>query len=138
MALEELADAMGERLEDFELALGLLQTFTPRGVGARRLQECLRLQLSELVPGDHVIYHLIDHHLLDLEEGRFSAICQNGDVTDADIAEVLRIAKTSIRGPGRPFANQKNKASAEFGTHAHSAIAVIRNEVGETEGISLR
>ena len=55
-SLEELARSLaGEDaeqiealLEHFELALRLLQSLEPAGVGARNLSECLRLQLRSL------------------------------------------------------------------------------------------
>ncbi len=50
--LDELLDAIPDELEvgldDLSIALRLLQTFDPPGVGARNVQECLLLQLAAL------------------------------------------------------------------------------------------
>lgn len=51
-SLEELAEVLPDELEiepeELQVALRLLQTFDPAGIGARNVQECLLLQLDAL------------------------------------------------------------------------------------------
>ncbi len=79
--LEELADRAGESvtMEHLQRALRLVQSLDPPGVGARNLQECLKLQLSaEADTGRDVSLEaeLVDHFLKDIEMNRLPQIAQ--------------------------------------------------------------
>ena len=49
--------------EELEKLLGILQTFEPRGIGARSLQECLRLQLKD--PDNRSPYKKLSLEVID-------------------------------------------------------------------------
>ena len=74
--LELLTSYDGEIDEDgAELALQVLQSLDPRGVGARDLRECLLLQLDEAeIEHCDVLRTLISNHLEDIEHNRLPAI----------------------------------------------------------------
>jgi RNA polymerase sigma-54 factor len=82
---EELgvADALGNRVSHavaerwLQEAISLLQSCEPLGIGARNLQECLRLQLptvGESLRG--LVARIIDEHLDDVAQGRLQRIAQ--------------------------------------------------------------
>ena len=48
MPVQDVADASGCSLDEAEDVLAVLQTFEPTGLFARNLEDCLRLQLTEL------------------------------------------------------------------------------------------
>ena len=63
--LHEVADRLGASVEDVEAVLKTIQGFDPSGVGARNLQECLRLQLAEQDRLDPVMEQFLENlHLL--------------------------------------------------------------------------
>ncbi|MGC9453475.1 MAG: RNA polymerase factor sigma-54 [Phycisphaerae bacterium] len=79
--LEELTERSGgsPKLEHFREALPLVQALDPPGVGARNLQECLRIQLSiEAESGRDVSLEmeLVEHFLKDIEMNRLPQIAQ--------------------------------------------------------------
>jgi RNA polymerase sigma-54 factor len=74
-------------LADAEQALRIVQSFDPKGVAARNLQECLLLQLDRNDPDYSMQQKLIVGHLLDIENNRFPKIAKE---TGADIDTVKR------------------------------------------------
>jgi RNA polymerase sigma-54 factor len=78
-SLEEVADSVDPPLSaaDLETALReIQQKLEPTGIGARSLEECLLLQLSQQ-PGEHELARtLILGHLTDLQKNRYPAIAK--------------------------------------------------------------
>ncbi|PTX59612.1 RNA polymerase RpoN-/SigL-like sigma 54 subunit [Melghirimyces profundicolus] len=75
--------------EDFERALGVVQTLDPAGVGARSLAECLGLQLSRKGEKDPVIFRIVESHLRDLAEGKVKQVAER---LGCSVREVQRAA----------------------------------------------
>jgi RNA polymerase sigma-54 factor len=96
-----------EVLGHLQLALRLLQSFEPSGVGARHLRECLRLQLQTLEPRQpaHALSMRLCHQPLELllrrDVRRLSQLCAASE-TEVRAAMAL-IAKLDPK-PGRRFA----------------------------------
>ena len=90
--------------EEAELALELIQSFEPAGVGARTVQECLLLQLRRL-PGDTEFEEkLLDKHFDDLSHNRLPKIAKDMNVS----VERVKDARDSVIAhlnpkPGRGF-----------------------------------
>ena len=61
--LSELSNMLGVNEGEALEALQLIQTFEPTGVGARNLQECLKIQLQEKKIVPRLASVIIDHHL---------------------------------------------------------------------------
>lgn len=68
------ADAGPEQLALAERALTLIQTLDPAGVGARSLEECLLLQITDELPYADEMRVLVREHLDDLYHNRMPAI----------------------------------------------------------------
>jgi RNA polymerase sigma-54 factor len=60
--------------EQFEEALRVVQKLEPAGVGARSLNECLLLQLTDETPHREVLRVLIQNHLEDITHNRLPLI----------------------------------------------------------------
>lgn len=103
--LEEVDIPLGEEYtqEQKEEALALVQSFDPRGVGARNLQECLLLQLDESHPKYALMRRLIAHYMEDISRNRLPKVAK-------EIGEPLPVIQEGIEAiarmdpiPGRTF-----------------------------------
>ncbi len=121
-SLEEIANSLPSELRRepmetvlhiCEQALRLIQTMEPRGIGARSLKECLRLQLDEDDPVYPLILHMIEHHLEDIGRNRLPKIVRSFTMQpeilrmlghssgDPDPAEVMEDVKELVAEIGR-------------------------------------
>ncbi len=108
-----------ELVHHFTVALGLLQSLEPAGVGARNLAECLRLQLRALreaagKPGPHNAGYLallalavrICQQPMDIlarrDLKRLSQLC---NAPDAQVREAITLLSRLEPRPGRRFAD---------------------------------
>lgn len=67
-------DATPEMVGLAEQALKLIQTLDPPGIGARNLQECLLIQITDEMDYCDEMRVLVEHHLDDLHQNRMPAI----------------------------------------------------------------
>ena len=99
---EAIAERLGIDLVEVERMLDLVQTFTPSGVAARGLAECLAIQLKERGRYDPAIGALLSR--LDLvarrDVGALKRVC---GVEDEDIGEMLAEIRQLDPKPGRAF-----------------------------------
>ena len=106
--LEEIADLLGEDTdpEDLQVALAMLQSCEPAGVGARELGECLRLQLRQLPRSDaHGLAENICRAHLDLLAARdFSSLRRLCRCDDAALRAARDLLLSLDPRPGALFA----------------------------------
>jgi RNA polymerase sigma-54 factor len=69
----------------FEKAYAVLRSLSPRGIGARDLQDCLRLQIPENTP----LHGLVVHHFDDLEHRRFAKLRRKIGKTATELRTLL-------------------------------------------------
>ncbi|RXM73209.1 RNA polymerase factor sigma-54 [Clostridium tetani] len=62
-------------------ALNIVQDLEPDGIGARDLIECLRIQCNKRGIKDEKIYNIIDNHLEDIAENKYSNIGKKLDIS---------------------------------------------------------
>ncbi len=100
--LEALCQRLGVPLRRGEIALELVQTFDPTGIGARNLKECLRLQLQEQDRFDPCMRRLVENlELLARREfGPLRKICA---VNEDDLAEMIAELRRLDPKPGLRF-----------------------------------
>jgi RNA polymerase sigma-54 factor len=121
-SLEDLArtlnppdqDQLDELVHHFSVALGLLHSLEPVGVGARNLGECLRLQIASLlqttddaalVASLQVALRICEQPVDLLARRDIKRLVQLGTGTDAQVREAIaRIARLEPK-PGRRFAD---------------------------------
>ena len=89
--------------EEADLALALVQSFDPAGVGARDITECLLLQLKAL-KGDTIFEEqLVEKHLDDLKHNRLPKIAKELGVDIDEIKDGLSVIAHLNPNPGRGF-----------------------------------
>ncbi|MEG6523017.1 RNA polymerase factor sigma-54 [Desulfotomaculum sp. 1211_IL3151] len=99
--LEDANEQLGVGTPRLEEALKVLQGFDPPGVGARNLQECLRIQLDFLKIDNQLVKVLIDEYLPDLASGRLAKIAVKLNVSPLEVQEAADILKKLEPKPGR-------------------------------------
>lgn len=100
---EDMAKQLNISTEEVLDALRIVQSLDPPGVGARSLQECLQLQLDYLGIDDELVHNVVDRHLMDLADGKYSRMAQVLGVQAQDIQRVADLLKTLDPKPGRNF-----------------------------------
>ncbi|HWM47709.1 MAG TPA: RNA polymerase factor sigma-54 [Xanthobacteraceae bacterium] len=100
--LAEVADKLGAPVADVVQTLAILQTFSPTGVCARNLKECLALQLKERDRFDPAMQALVDNLEL-LARREFAALRKVCGVDDEDIADMVAEIRRLNPKPGLAF-----------------------------------
>ncbi|OPX85446.1 MAG: RNA polymerase sigma-54 factor 1 [Pelotomaculum sp. PtaB.Bin104] len=103
VTLTEAAEQLNVASSDLERMLNTIQSFEPIGVGARNLQECLLIQISQLNLKNELIVKLVKDHLVDLAKGRLTCIAHKLGVTIREVQEAADLLKTLDPKPGRNF-----------------------------------
>jgi RNA polymerase sigma-54 factor len=88
---------------EMEEALALVQTFDPRGVGARSLQECLLMQLDEKQPYYNLMHKVISMHVEDVSKNRLPKVARDLGVPLETVQKVLQEIAHLDPIPGRSF-----------------------------------
>lgn len=102
-SVPELSFATGVPTEQITRLLELIQNFTPAGVGARDLRECLMLQLERGRRTETPEYRVLRDHFEALGKRRFPEISRALGITAAEAQQIgARIARLNPR-PGREF-----------------------------------
>jgi RNA polymerase sigma-54 factor len=102
VTLEEIAKEQNVPLEKVEKALSIVQSLDPLGVGARNLEECLKLQLP-LLPDCPPELAAFLEYLEDLAAGRLQRIATHLKISLARVQELADIVRTLDPKPGRRF-----------------------------------
>lgn len=101
--VDELSFSTSIPTEHILEVLTIIQTFHPPGVGARDLQECLRLQLERQGREKTIEYQIITEHMEALGKRRLPEISRGLDISVEDVQDAMaRIAQLEPR-PGRAF-----------------------------------
>lgn len=99
LPLRELAEDLRVPLAEVEVALALVQTLDPTGVGARGLSECIALQAKEADRYDPAMARLIDNLEL-VARGEFARLKRMCGVDDEDLSDMLRELRGYDPKPG--------------------------------------
>lgn len=111
-ALEEIRARMPEELEiepdELQIALNLLQSFDPPGVGARHAAECLALQIKRLpkvaMVTRRMALTIVENHLALFAQRDFNKLRKLLDCDDEDLREAQAVIKQCNPHPGSIFA----------------------------------
>lgn len=104
-SVNEIANQMGVYTDEVMDVLKIVQEFDPPGVGARSLQECLLIQLVQLGIKDKLMQNIVERHLTDLADGKYSHMAKLLGVSVQEIQRVADRLKTLDPKPGRNFSN---------------------------------
>lgn len=102
LSTEDIARESQVSLETAEQAVALVQTFDPLGVGARDLEECLRLQLP-LIPECPAELSGLLAYLEDLAAGRLQRIAAALKISVSKVQELGDLLRKLDPKPGRCF-----------------------------------
>lgn len=84
--------------------------FTPSGVGARTIQECLHIQLRSLIPQTPLTQHatqLIEQHFDLFSQGEHQRLKRQLRWDDAHWQSIIRLIQSCNPKPGLSFANSE-------------------------------
>ena len=111
--LEEIHSRLPEELEiepeELQMALNLLQSFDPPGVGARNASECLALQIKRMpkvaMVTRRMALAIVENYLTLFAQRDFNKLRKALDCDDEDLREAQVIIKQCNPHPGAIFAS---------------------------------
>lgn len=104
---EEIVDVLGVGAADIERMIDVIQRLDPAGVGARNLEECLKLQLQRRGNENRLILRLIEDDLDLIARNQISSISRKYRVTAEEAAQCCQMIKSLIPKPGSSFSNRE-------------------------------
>lgn len=107
VSVEEIAASLNKDREEVERVLKVIQTFSPYGVGARDLAECLLLQLMHYGKESDLAREIIQHHLDDVARGRINKIAQKLGVSQREVQDICDLIRTLDPKPGLQYSNDE-------------------------------
>jgi RNA polymerase sigma-54 factor len=115
---DEIARATGSNHDRVRQALEVVRSLDPPGIAARSLQECLRLQLLQLLTAAETederellirVAEILESHWDDLLHQRWEAIAQAVGCEIADLKPVLDVVHRLEPKPGRIYRQERNQ-----------------------------
>lgn len=102
-SLEAAASAVGCDYALAERVLKVIQGFSPRGIGARSLSECLLLQVDSKAPDYDILIQLLREDLAALAERKFEFLSRKYKISRPRIQKILDYVQTLNPKPGSCF-----------------------------------
>jgi RNA polymerase sigma-54 factor len=104
-----LPEELGIEIEELAVALKLLQSFDPAGVGARNASECLSIQIKRFPKVPLVTRRraltIVENHLALFAQRDFNKLKKLLDCDDEDLREAQAVIKQCNPHPGAAFAS---------------------------------
>lgn len=107
--LDLIAAFMGVSLEDATQALYAVQSLTPTGVGARTLEECLVLQLTESPHFNQYTLALVQQHLSLLARRDFAQIASLLGISISQVKEYFDLIRSLNPIPSNGFCSVQDE-----------------------------
>ncbi|QGU00359.1 RNA polymerase sigma-54 factor RpoN [Candidatus Syntrophocurvum alkaliphilum] len=107
--LKEVAEKANVAIDKVEEVLEVIQSFSPSGVGARNLQECLLIQLKHYGKDDSLTKSIVKDHLDDLSRNRINKIAQSLGVSVKNVQETCDLIRTLDPKPGLQYSSDEVK-----------------------------
>ena len=102
---EQIANGAEVTADTVARAIKVVQSFTPAGLAARDLRECLLLQLERSREKGSIAWDIVDKHLGDLERNRIPLIAEEVDADISEVNEAIERIKLLDPKPGRALDN---------------------------------
>lgn len=99
-SLFEVSGDEGERL------LGVVQSLSPRGVGARTLRECLTLQIGKNEPNRDTIVSIIQDGFDDLAKNRVTRLEREYGLSHDELHQIKEVIRSLDPRPGAAFSQR--------------------------------
>ena len=101
--LEELAAAIGAKVNTLQAALRIVQKLEPSGVGCRSLQECLLLQLEKFEQPPALVVDIIKRFLPAAADCRYRYIATRLGCEEKAVKDAVEFIRTLNPKPGSVF-----------------------------------
>ncbi len=106
-SIEAGAEKLGVPPEEIERVLKIVHTFTPTGIGARDLRECLLIQIEASHPDKPLLRKIVEDHLEQLAKKQYPKIAQALKSTVQEVQDLAAIIASLEPMPGRYFGNRE-------------------------------
>ncbi|WP_028403373.1 RNA polymerase factor sigma-54 [Ectobacillus panaciterrae] len=104
---EELAALLNMPIDQVCECMRIIQSLEPAGVGARTLQECLKLQLKRLQERDILAEEMIEYHFASFAKKDWKHLSQVLKCKTEELQEAMRIIVSLQPKPGLAFSSEK-------------------------------
>ncbi len=104
--VEAGAEKLGVPPEEVERVLKVIHTFTPAGIGARDLRECLLIQLKSTYSDQPLLQDIVSDHLEQLAKKQYPKIAQALKVSVQEVQDMAAVISKLEPLPGRYFGNR--------------------------------
>ena len=112
--LADLAMTCDADIGELEEALELIQSFDPPGIGARDLQECLKLQLKRKNMLTPLLDAVISNGLDDIEHNRIPKLAAKLSVSIEELSAALEELRKLDPVPGKPDSTADEQVPVEL------------------------
>jgi RNA polymerase sigma-54 factor len=102
-SVDELAERTSASPDKIEEVLRIIQGFTPVGVAARNLAECLEIQYHYYEKDSPLALEIIRRHLDDLEHRRLPKIARTLGISEQEVQDLADLIGTFDPRPARAF-----------------------------------
>ncbi|MHB8061608.1 MAG: RNA polymerase factor sigma-54 [Ruminiclostridium sp.] len=89
--------------------ISIVQSLDPPGIGANNVKECLLIQLAHKGMCDEVLCNLVENHLENISEGRFSRIARSLNISVTRVQELADLIKSLNPKPGASFGSDQTR-----------------------------
>ncbi len=106
-SVEDGSEKLGVEAEEVARVLGIIQTFTPIGIGARDLRECLLIQIEASHKDNPLLKSIVQDHLDQLAKKQYPKIAQALKISVPEVQELNAIIASLEPIPGRFFGDHE-------------------------------
>ena len=132
--IDEIAKELDKKPEEVEAVLAILQTFEPAGVGARDLEECLRIQLEHLKEdgqGNPIALAIVRDYWADMIAKRVARLARRLKVSQKEILDAFHFIQHSLNPyPGSAFRTPWNSKPNDTRSSVRPDVVVRRTPTG--------
>lgn len=102
--------------KDVERILGIIQDFEPTGVGARNLQECLRIQLQkkEQTPETPIALQILQNYFEDFSKKHYEKILRGMNISEETLKRAIREITLLNPKPGNAWGGTMETAMSQI------------------------
>ena len=97
--LEEFAAEFGCSMDEARQAISAVQSLEPAGIGARSVEECLKLQLEAKEQVDPLCYDLVQVHLMEIAKGNYRQIARETGASIKHVRECVEVIRSLNPAP---------------------------------------
>lgn len=132
--IEEFAADLDKDPDEVEAVLRIIQTFDPPGIGARDLQECLRIQLERMIEDDRgnpIALAIVRDFWQEMLSGKIGRIARRLKVSAKDIFTAIEFVRKQLNPyPGNSFRPPFHNEGDNHGAAVKPDVIVRRTAAG--------